>query len=198
MQDGVIVVKIANKRFSPGEEALLKRAKGSRLLSIDAVLAAPPDNSWNTVRLHFESFDIDVNNYLNEIVVDEFGSLEEFGLLSITEASSGTLSIPEVGTDTTVMTIDAVVDGIAVINDIADIYGEGEPVAKLEYPQAIAFRTNSGVIMLDKEVWFSELLVVKRGDSINTLLYDESVDWEDDPEEDPTTHFEFRTETQEL
>ena len=191
-------MKIANKRFSPGEEALLKRAKGSRLLSIDAVLAAPPDNSWNTVRLHFESFDIDVNNYLNEIVVDEFGSLEEFGLLSITEASSGTLSIPEVGADTTVMTIDAVVDGIAVINDIADIYGEGEPVAKLEYPQAIAFRTDSGVIMLDKEVWFSELLVIKRGDSVDELLYDESVNWEDDPEEDPTTHFEFRTETQDL
>lgn len=187
-----------NKRFSSDEEALLKRAKGSRLLSIDAVLAAPPDNSWNTVRLHFESFDIDVNNYLNEIVVDEFGSLEEFGLLSITESSSETLSIPEVGTDTTVMTIDAVVDGITVINDIAEIYGEGELVAKLEYPQAIAFRTDSGVIMLDKEVWFSELLVIKRGDSIDALLYDESVNWEDDPEEDPTTHFEFRTETQEL
>ena len=177
---------------------MLKRAKGSRLLSIDAVLAAPPDNSWNTVRLHFEGFDIDVNNYLNEIVVDEFGSLEEFGLLSITESSSETLSIPEVGTDTTVMTIDAVVDGITVINDIAEIYGEGELVAKLEYPQAIAFHTDSGVIMLDKEVWFSELLVIKRGDSIDALLYDESVNWEDDPEEDPTTHFEFRTETQEL
>ena len=196
--DGTAAVKIANKRFSPEEEALLKRAKGSRLLSIDAVLAAPPDNSWNTVRLHFEGFDIDVNNYLNEIVVDEFGSLEEFGLLSITESSSETLSIPEVGTDTTVMTIDAVVDGITVINDIAEIYGEGELVAKLEYPQAIAFHTDSGVIMLDKEVWFSELLVIKRGDSIDALLYDESVNWEDDPEEDPTTHFEFRTETQEL
>ena len=188
----------ANKRFSPEEEALLKRAKGSKLLSIDAVLAAPPDNSWNTVRLHFEGFDIDVNNYLNEIVVDEFGSLEEFGLLSIVESTKDMLSIPEVGTETTVMKIDAVVNGIAVINDIAGIYGEGEPVAKLEYPQAIAFRTDSGVIMLDKEVWFSELLVIKRGDSIDALLYDESVNWEDDPDEDPTTHFEFRTEMQEL
>lgn len=196
--DGTGTVNIANKRFSPEDEALLKRAKGSRLLSIDAVLAAPPDNSWNTVRLHFEDFDIDVNNYLGEIVVDEFGSLEEFGLLSVAAASKDTLSIPEVGTETTVMAVDAAVNGIAVINDIADIYGEGEPVAKLEYPQAIAFRTDSGVIMLDKEVWFSELLVIKRGDSIDELLYDESVNWEDDPEEDPTTHFEFRTEKQEL
>ena len=84
-----------------------------------------------------------------------------------------------------------------MINDIAGIYGEGEPVAKLEYPQAIAFRTDSGVIVLEKEVWFSELLAIERGDSIDALLYDESVNWEDDPDEDPTTHFEFRTEMQE-
>ena len=92
----------------------------------------------------------------------------------------------------------AAVIGIAVINDIANIYGEGESGAKLEYPQTIAFRTDSGVIMLDKEVWFSELIVIKKGEGIDALLYDESVNWEDDLEEDTTTHFEFRTETQEL
>lgn len=187
-----------NIKFSQEEEALLERAKGSRLLSIDAVLAAPPDNSWNTVRLHFDDFDIDVNNYLHNVVVDEFGSLEEFGLLSVVESAKETLSIPEVGTDTTVMAIDALVYSVTVVNDIAEVYGDGKLVAKLEYPQAIAFRTESGVIMLDKEVWFSELLVIKQGERIGDLLYDESVNWEDDPEEDPSTHFEFRTETQDL
>lgn len=194
----MIAMENVNKRFSKEEEALLERAKGSRLLSIDAVLAAPPDNSWNTVRLHFDDFDIDVNNYLHNVVVDEFGSLEEFGLLSVAESAKETLSIPEVGTDTTVMTIDALVYNVTVVNDIAEVYGDGKPVAKLEYPQAIAFRTESGVIMLDKEVWFSELLVIKQGERIGDLLYDESVNWEDDPEEDPSTHFEFRTETQDL
>ena len=194
----MIAMENVNKRFSQEEEALLERAKGSRLLSIDAVLAAPPDNSWNTVRLHFDDFDIDVNNYLHNVVVDEFGSLEEFGLLSVAESAKETLSIPEVGTDTTVMTIDALVYNVTVVNDIAEVYGDGKPVAKLEYPQAIAFRTESGVIMLDKEVWFSELLVIKQGERIGDLLYDESVNWEDDPEEDPSTHFEFRTETQDL
>lgn len=194
----MIAMENVNKRFSQEEEALLERAKGSRLLSIDAVLAAPPDNSWNTVRLHFDDFDIDVNNYLHNVVVDEFGSLEEFGLLSVAESAKETLSIPEVGTDTTVMTIDALVYSVTVVNDIAEVYGDGKLVAKLEYPQAIAFRTESGVIMLDKEVWFSELLVIKQGERIGDLLYDESVNWEDDPEEDPSTHFEFRTETQDL
>ncbi len=188
----------ANKRFSQSEESLLKRMKGSKLLSIDAVLAAPPDNSWNTVRLHFEGFDVDINNYLNEIVVDEFGALEEFGLLSVAEASKDILDIPEVGTDTTSFKIKEDVIAVSVVNDIAEIYGNGELVAKLEYPQAIALCTESGVIMLDKEVWFSETIVIKRGESIDELLYDEAVNWEDDPEEDPTTHFEFRTEIQHL
>lgn len=188
----------ANKRFTQTEEALLKRAKGAQLKSIDAVLAAPPDNSWNTVRLHFEGFDLDVNNFLNEIVVDEFGTLEEFGFLSIEEASTDILDIPEVGADTTVFNIDEAITSVHVINDVADIYGEGSKVARLEYPQAIAFGTDAGVIMLDKEVWFSEMIVIKRGEEIKDLLYDESVNWEDDPGEDPTTHFEFHTETQEI
>lgn len=187
-----------NKRFSQVEKSLLKRMKGSQLLSIDAALAAPPDNSWNTVRLHFEDFDIDVNNYLNEIVVDEFGTLEEFGLLSVAETTEKTLDIPEVGTDTTVFEIMEKIGSVSVINDVAEIYGNEELVAKLEYPQAIALHTESGVIMLDKEVWFSEMIVIKHGESIDELLYDESVNWEDDPEEDPTTHFEFRTEIQSL
>lgn len=192
------MMEYADKRFTQEELTLLKKAKGSELLSIDAVLAAPPDNSYNTVRLHFVDFDVDINNYLNDIVVDEFGSLEEFGLLSIAEASKDVLSIPAVGTDTTVFQVNKTIKGVTVVNDIAEIFGDGAQVAKLEYPQAIALVADDGIIMLDKEVWFSELIVIKGGGSISDLLYDESVNWEDDPEEDPSTHFEFHTEVQEL
>lgn len=187
-----------DRRLDETEESLLKRMKGSRLLSIDAVLAAAPDNSWNTVRLHFENFDIDINNYLNEIIVDEFGTLEEFGLLPVAEAAKETLSIPKVGTDTSSFEVNEIITAVTVINDVANIYGEGAPVAKLVYPQAIALHTDSGIILLDKEVWFSEMIVIKRGESIDELLYNESINWEDDPDEDPSTHFEFRTEIQSL
>ena len=188
----------SNKKFTKEEEALLRRAKGAKLLSIDTVLVAPPDNSWNTVRLHFENFDIDINNHLESIVVDELGTSEEFGLLSVAEAVKETLDLPEVGTDTTVISIGKTVDNVSVVNDIAEIFGDGELVARLEYPQAIAFGINDGIIMLDKEVWFSEMIVMKRGERIDELLYDEAVNWEGDPEEDPSTHFEFRTEITEL
>ena len=188
----------ADKRFTQEEINLLKRVKGAHLLSIDAVLAAPPDNSWNTVRLHFDDFDIDINNYLNDIVVDELGSIEEFGLLSIVEAARDMLEIPEVGANTTVFQVGKTIDSITLINDIADVFGDGKLVARLEYPQAVALDIGDGVIVLDKEAWFSELNAIKHGASMNDLLYDDSANWEDDSGENLTTHFEFRTETQEL
>jgi hypothetical protein len=87
---------------------------------------------------------------------------------------------------------------VSIVNDIADVYGNGVHVARLEYPQAVAFDTDGGVLMLDKEVWFSEITAIKRGDGIDGLLYDDSASWEDRPDEDPTTHYEFLTEMQEL
>lgn len=35
--------------------------------------------------------------------------------------------------------------------------------------------------MLDKDVWSSEMIVVRRGDDMGEMLYNESVNWEDDP-----------------
>ena len=58
-------------------------------------------------------------------------------------------------------------------------------MARIKYPQAIAFGADFGVIMLDKEVWSSEMIVVKRGDDMGEMLYDESVNWEDDPRGGP-------------
>ena len=45
--------------------------------------------------------------------------------------------------------------------------------------------------MLDKETWFSEMIAVKIGEDPLALAYDGAADWEDDPDEDPSTHYEF-------
>lgn len=42
-----------------------------------------------------------------------------------------------------------------------------------------------------------EPLVIKKDECIRSPLCDDSLNWEVDPEEDPTAHFEFRTETKE-
>lgn len=54
--------------------------------------------------------------------------------LSVVGSTEEILSIPEVGTDTTTFEVNEIITAVTVVNDVADIYGEGALVAKLEYP----------------------------------------------------------------
>ena len=168
------------------------------LTSIDAILAAPPDISWNTIRLHFSGLALDVRNRLEGLVVDELGTQEDYGIITVAEAPDATLKAPEVGVDATTLEVGQAITSIRVVTDIAEIHGNGTLVARLEYPQAIAFRTDRDIILLDKETWFSEMLPIKRGPELDELIYDDAPSWEDSPEEDPTTHYDYWTQIQEL
>lgn len=188
-------MQIADKRFSAEEIQLLASMAGQKLCSIDAVVVARDNLAWNTVRLHFAEVHVDLNNYLGEIVVDEFGSIDEFGLLSVSPASSEQLEIAEVGANTKTIDVGRKITEVQVVNNIIDVFGDGEKVATVVYPQAVVLMHDQGFIVLDKENWFSEMIAVKMANRIEGLIYDDSVNWEDDPEEDPSTHYSFRTET---
>lgn len=188
----------SDKSFSAQERHLLKKMVGATLESVDAVIVARGDCSWNTIRLHFNSFSVDVSNRLGEIAVDEFGTLEEFGLLSIAEASSERLDIPEASPNTTTYEFGELVSSVEILSDIIGVFGDGAEVATIKYPQAIVMGVGDSFIVLDKEVWFSEMIALKRGANAHELLYDDSVNWEDNPEEDPGTHFEFSTELEDI
>ena len=113
-----------SRRFAQTEESLLKQAKGALLKSIDAVLAAPPDNSWNTVRLHFENFDLDVttSSTISWLTNSE---RSKSSVSSVEEAAADALDIPDVGTGTTAFDVSRIITSVHVVNDAADIYGEG-------------------------------------------------------------------------
>lgn len=179
-----------NHMFSQAELDLLLSAKGKTLRTIDAAIVARDDFAWNTVRLHFDGLNLDVNNRLGEIDVDELGTLEEFGLLSISQGATERLALAEVSVGITVISVDSPVNEIEVVVDNAEVFGDGRRVASLAYPQAVIFHCADDVIVLDKEVWFSEMIAVKRGETDEGLVYDDGVNWEDDPE-DPSTHYEF-------
>ena len=179
-----------NHMFSQVELDLLHAAKGKTQRTIDAAIVARDDFAWNTVRLHFDGLNLDVNNRLREIEVDELGTLEEFGLLSISQSPNERLALAEVSVETTVISVDSTVEEIEVVVDNAEVFGDGKQVASLSYPQAVILHCADGVIVLDKEVWFSEMIAVKRGETDEGLVYDDGVNWEDDPE-DPSTHYEF-------
>ena len=187
-----------DKGLSPEERSILRDMVGRELLTVDAVIVARGDLSWNTVRLHLDGAAVDVDNRLADIVVDELGTIEEFGLLSVRRSSLETLALPDVGADTTTRPVGRVVTGVSVLADEVTIHGGGTPVASLSYPQAILVGLGDERLVLDKETWFSEMIAVKAGPDPLALAYDGAADWEDDPDEDPTTHYEFSSHVEEL
>ncbi len=184
------MIGAADKGLSPEERSILRDMVGRELLTVDAAVVARGDLSWNTVRLHLDGADVDVDNRLADIVVD--------GLLSVRRSSLETLALPDVGADTTTRPVHKVVTGVSVLVDDVSIHGGGTPVASLSYPQAILVGLGDECLVLDKETWFSEMIAVKAGPDPLALAYDGAADWEDDPDEDPTTHYEFSSHVEEL
>ena len=86
-----------------------------------------------------------------------------------------------------------VVTGVSVLVNDVNVYGKGVLVASLSYPQAVVVGLGDEYLVLDKETSFSEMIAVKLGADPFALVYDASADWEDDADEDPTTHYEFNS-----
>lgn len=181
-----------DKSFTRGEAQILRGMVGRPLDFLDAVVVARGDMSWNSVRLHQADFAIDVNVSLGEIPVDELGTAEEFGLLAVVPAPDETLSLPDVSVGTTVVEVGKPILGVTVVNDEVEVFGDGASVATISYPQAIVIDLGDEFLVLDKESWFSETIAVKRGARWEPLVYDDSPNWEKDPE-DPGTRYEYRS-----
>lgn len=185
-----------DKAFTDDERALLGSLIDQELITLDACIAARGDMAWNTVRLHTAGKAVDLNNTLGEIVVDEFGTLDEFGLMSVTMSDQGVLEIPEVSSDTSVISVGKKIRSVRVVNDVITIYGDEVAVAKIRYPQAVILDLGDEFLVLDKETWFEETISIKAGQNAMDLVYDDTVNWADDPEEDPTTHYEAGIEVE--
>lgn len=175
--------------FSTAELELLRSLKGLRLKSIDACIVARDDMAWNTVRLHFDSVDVDLSNHLGEVQLDESGTCDEFGLLQVSRADSEILDVPDASPETSTFLVDKHISGIKVIEDSIEVSADGSLTSRTIYPQALVFNLGDEFLVFDKEVWFEETIAIKKGKDLSALIYDDSVNWEDDLEEDPSTHY---------
>lgn len=187
-------MNIADNLFNEKELDILRSAKGQKLLTLDTVIVARGDLSWQKVRLHLERLHIDLICKLSEVVMDEFGTTDEFSILEVQESTEEILSLPEVSADTTVVYVNSIVENIEVINTQIDVYGDGKRVASISNAQALIFHLEDSVLVLDKENWFSEMIAVKSGSTADELIYDDSENWVVDPVEDPTTQYEYQIE----
>ena len=181
----------AIKTLSDTEKDILASLVGSRLVRVEAALAAPPDGAWNTVRLRTDRGSVDVSCLLETLPLNDVGDEEEFGVLSVAPAGEGRLEVPGVSADVCELPLSGAVTGVEVRGDRLDLYERGELVYSRETSKAVVLLTDLGAFCLDRQVWFEEMLTISSGPGPDALVCDEWDGWEDDEEEEPGIHYEF-------
>ena len=172
------------------ETAILSTLKGERLNQIDACIVARDDTAWGNVRLHLDGADIDICIQLGEAVVDEAGESDEFGFLSVKKTSRATLEVAEASPETTVIQINDAIKDMTVVNERINIYSHDMLVSTIETTQAIILQLNDSTIALDRECWFSDTLTLKQTEPRQADLYDDSLNWANNPEEEPDCRYD--------
>ena len=173
-----------DKRIGAEEVVLLKGLIGKELREVEAAIAAPPNVAWNTVRLHADAYFLDINCFLDNVAINDEGDADEFGVISVISATNDNLKVKTISSDTEELIINKQVTRIEVFETkIISKYGK-VPFCEKQFTKAIVFYFEDECMVIDKLAWFDEMLRVSFGSSPEKLLYDESLDWESDIEED--------------
>lgn len=171
------------------ERRLLASLKGRTLDGLDACLVSG-SSAWGGVRLHADGASVDVNAGL---ALAAWGpsedDVDEFGCMSVTEGEPETLEVRQASPQTTVRPVGKTVTGVAVVDQAVDLHERGQWAARVETTQAVALQLGDEWLLLDRECWFSDMIAIKSGPDLPSLLYDDAPNWEVDPDERPNDRF---------
>jgi hypothetical protein len=172
------------------ERKLLRSCIGKQLRQFQGVMLG--DAAWHTVRLETAGPAIDITCTKTLQQVDDAGNTDEFGTMKVSIAKPETLHVPDIEGDAETRTLDGTITGVHIANERISVTVRGKTVSTRQSTQAIILELDdSSSLVVDRGVWFSEMLVVSRGNYVGSMLYDGSQDWEDDPDEDPDTHYDY-------
>lgn len=180
----------ANKTICSEGITALREIIGKRIDSIDAYIVARDNVAWRAVRINCDGTALDVINELQYLPINDEGDTEEMSSLRVAPGGTGMFVVDDVNFEACTCEVGEVVAGITLLNGRVVTTDQGRVIADRAYTQAIAFGLSSGgSLVLDKGAWFSEMIAIGMGDP-EDLVYDDSLDWEDDPE-DPDIHFSW-------
>lgn len=127
---------------------------------------------------------IDVAVGLQDLPLNSDGDVEEFGVLTVSEAEPGALNIEGADKEAGWCDVGMPVMGITLVNDHVAAFEGGRGTMARSFTQAIVFALADGSsLVLDKGAWFSETITIGTGAAWEDCVYDSSQDWENDPEE---------------
>ena len=164
---------------------------GKAVEGLEAVIVARDDMAWGTVRIHAGDATFDVTNTLRDLPINDVGDDEEFAVLSVSEAGTGELHVEDVDKASGWCELNATITDVALVNGHVTATEADSVIMERAYTQAVVLELDDGdYLVLDKGPWFSEMITIGMGSSWEELVYDDSQDWEDDPEE-PAVHYSW-------
>lgn len=171
---------------------------GKTIQGLETAIVARDDMALGTVRMYVEDASIDITTTLKDLPINNEGDTEEFGVLTVSEAAPGELCIEGVDKEISWCNISASISGITLVNSHVTATEGGTSMMERVYTQAIVFELAEGnYLVLDKGPWFSEMITIGMGAIWKDLVYDDSQDWEDDPEE-PEIHYRWQQSVERL
>ena len=138
------------------ERQLLESLVGKRLVSIISNPLTKHHMVFGNVGLVFENQQIEINNRLTKLYID---GTDEYGVLYVTEHDGS--FIPRIRPDdgsirkinSTVIQIKTVTDTITCLKDNRELY-------RAEFDVAIVLELEDGMVVIEKDIWFEEFLII--------------------------------------
>ena len=166
--------------FSKTQVKLLSYTIGSVLETIDCPITISDRLSWGKVRIHFSAGSLDVINRQEQVDFCN-GDFERYGTIAVVRGESAILRSDVTNHLSRTIEMHEKVVSIDYINEtISEPANRNMPDYSVSWTQAIVFHLENSVVVVGKEAWFSEMVAVNIGKSEVGLLYDDSVNFDDD------------------
>ncbi len=168
------------RQFDAGALAELRSCIGHTLVSTEAYMPLGPDSIYKRVRLDFGTFQLDLVNQHETLVIGPEASDEEVSILSVCK-SDAEIWHPTSRSLTLQMPQFHITDVLVVVDTMLLTRGSLQ-LNRLRLVQAVCFENSDGELLaFDRDRWSDEYLTMRKGSRISSVTRDHRGDWVAEP-----------------
>ena len=171
-------------QFDETALGLLRGCIGQTLYGYCAYTPFDERNIYARARLDFGSFELDISNRHESVVLGPEYAEEEFAVLRVGPAE-GELPWHPADRQLTNAELDFTVDDVLVVVDTMLLTKGSRRLNKLKLVQAVVFETaregGAELLAFDRDIWSDEYLNVQRGRKVSEVTRDHRADYVAEP-----------------
>lgn len=160
---------------------LLSSTIGKHLVSYECEQDDGFSRTFGNIRINFEGLSIEITN--EEHTLPFFGEKEDMTYFMCTEVDPSSHFVPAIITETKVRNVGKTVSSIEIISDSVSV-NNGE--YEITFDEAIVFHMGEDVLMLARDIWFSEIISIADNDDYDHIFSIEELKdaWSNDGEDE--------------